>query len=91
MAEGGKLDLSVEEIGDKVSVIVADTGRGISPENIDHIFDKGFTTRKTGTGRGLFFVKWSIEKILGGKIEVESEEGKGTKFLITLPKYKSPE
>jgi len=61
-----------------------DTGVGISQDNLDKIFDLFFTTRETGTGIGLACVNRIIEDRMG-KIEVESEEKKGTKFIIHLP------
>ena len=61
-----------------------DTGVGIPQGNFDKIFDLFFTTRETGTGIGLTSVHRIIEDRTG-KIEVESEENKGTKFIIYLP------
>lgn len=63
---------------------VEDNGCGIKEEDIDRVFDPFFTTRPTGTGLGLSITKRIIEKH-GGKIEVESIWGKGTKFKIYLP------
>lgn len=69
---------------------VIDTGKGIPPEDINHIFDEFYQTgdiltRKEGAGLGLAIVK-NIVKAHKGKIWVESEVGKGTKFSFTLPK-----
>lgn len=63
---------------------VEDTGCGIKGEDIDRVFDPFFTTRPTGTGLGLSITKRIIEEH-GGKIEVESVWGSGTKFKIYLP------
>lgn len=63
---------------------IEDNGCGIRAEDIDRIFDPFFTTRPTGTGLGLSITKRIIEDH-GGKIEVESVWGKGTKFKIYLP------
>lgn len=63
---------------------VEDNGCGIKEEDIDRVFDPFFTTRPTGTGLGLSITKRIIEEH-GGKIEVESVWGKGTKFKIYLP------
>ena len=80
--------------GRAVEVAIRDTGCGISPENLEKIFDPFFTTKDTtrnpdgesvkGTGLGLFIVRELIKK-LGGRIDVESEVGKGTCFRITFP------
>jgi PAS domain S-box-containing protein len=63
---------------------VEDNGCGIKEEDMDRVFDPFFTTRPTGTGLGLSITKRIIEDH-GGKIEVESVRGKGTKFKIYLP------
>ncbi|HYQ48309.1 MAG TPA: ATP-binding protein [Thermodesulfovibrionales bacterium] len=63
---------------------VSDTGRGIPQEQLQRIFDPFFTTKDHGTGLGLAIVYSIIEKHRG-KIEVQSEQGKGTTFLISLP------
>lgn len=69
-----------------VNIVVEDTGCGIAPEHLDKIFDPFFTTKppEKGTGLGLFICQGIIER-LGGEILVESELGKGTKFIIHLP------
>jgi len=66
---------------------VKDSGAGIPQEHLDSIFDLMYTTKDEGSGFGLFFVKKVIEKYQG-KIEVQSEPGKGTSFSIYLPLYK---
>jgi signal transduction histidine kinase len=63
---------------------ISDTGSGIKKEDIDRIFDPFYTTRPTGTGLGLSITKRIIEEH-GGRIEVESEAGKGTIFRIYIP------
>jgi len=73
-----------------VKISVADTGIGIAKENLSKLFrvDEMFTTKgtskETGTGLGLILCKEMVE-LNGGKISVESQEGKGTKFTISLP------
>ena len=70
-----------------------DNGCGIPPENLSHIFEPFFTTKALdkGTGIGLTTVKSTVEKILHGKIEVQSEMGRGTLFTITFPtQYTNP-
>jgi two-component system, NtrC family, sensor kinase len=73
--------------GDKsVHVEIADTGIGIATENLARIYDPFFTTKapKKGTGLGLS-VTYGIVREHGGSIEVESQAGQGTKFIIDLP------
>ncbi len=63
-----------------------DTGPGIPPEILDQVFDPFFTTKKEGVGTGLgLSVSYSIIAKNGGRIEVESEPGKGACFSIFLP------
>ena len=67
-------------------IIISDNGTGISPENLPHIFEQFFTTKKAcqGLGIGLSTVKRIIGD-LGGTISVESEVDKGTRFEVVLP------
>jgi len=77
--------------GDTVEVEVRDNGKGIPPQYISHIFDPFFTTKGVhGTGLGLS-VSYGIIRNHGGNIRVESEEGKGTKFIVELKAYKQIE
>ncbi len=69
-----------------VSISIQDTGEGIARENLDKLFDPFFTTKKKGTGLGLAIVKSIIEGH-EGEIEVDSEPGKGARFIITLQAY----
>ncbi|MCE5336292.1 MAG: two-component sensor histidine kinase [Desulfobacteraceae bacterium] len=74
-----------------VEISVSDTGMGIPEGNLERIFDPFFTTKPVGKGTGLgLSISYSIIQNLGGDIEVESTEGKGTKFTIRLP-FLSPE
>lgn len=82
----GKRDTDNLQIGEKIVISeIEDTGVGITKENIGKIFDPFFTTknRAEGTGLGLSITKGIIE-IHKGFIRVESERGKGTKFMIAL-------
>jgi signal transduction histidine kinase len=69
---------------DRVLISVADSGRGISPEHLPFIFRPFYTTKGNGTGLGLSLARRIVEDHRG-RIEVESEVGHGTEFLITLP------
>ena len=65
---------------------VDDNGEGIRPENLQKIFDPFFTTKPEGKGVGLgLAVLYGIIKEHDGDVEVTSELGKGTRFLVTLP------
>ena len=66
-------------------ITVDDTGPGISEENIDHIFENGFTTKGAGHGTGLYQIKKLIESC-NGTINVESQEGVGTSFTVSFTK-----
>jgi PAS domain S-box-containing protein len=84
MPDGGELMIRAERAGNKTRIQVADTGCGISPENLDKVFEPLFTTRARGIGLGLAISKSLVESN-NGTITVESEAGKGTTFTILLP------
>jgi len=69
---------------DNALISVTVSGRGISPEHLPFIFRPFYTTKGNGTGLGLSLARRIVEDHRG-KIEVESEIGRGTEFLITLP------
>ena len=76
---------TVPESGE-VNIAITDTGKGIPKETQEKIFDPFFTTKKVGEGTGLgLTISYSIIGKLGGHIKVQSEEGKGTTFHISLP------
>lgn len=87
---GGSVTISLQETPNEIITTVADTGIGIPKEAISHLFNKFFRVSNItqqaskGTGLGLYISKSIVEK-LGGKIWVESETGKGSKFIFTLP------
>jgi len=67
-------------------IAIADTGCGIAPENLNRIFDPFYTTKPVGQGTGLgLSVSHSIVRKHGGRIDVDSEPGKGTRFTVRLP------
>lgn len=93
MSSGGRLVISSRpgKNGDSVEIGVADTGKGIPPEFLPHVFDPFFSTKGDGgTGLGLS-VSYGIIKNHKGDIRVESKVGVGTTFTIELPLYKKEE
>jgi signal transduction histidine kinase len=88
---GGRVWVSVEQTDDSAHLIVRDTGSGIAPEHLPHIFERFYradpTRRRTGgssSGLGLSIVEW-IARTHGGSVEVESQVGQGSCFTVTLP------
>jgi two-component system NtrC family sensor kinase len=76
----------LRDSGDAVFVEVSDDGPGIEPENLSRIFDPGFTTKGAGEGTGLgLSIVNQIIKDHSGRVEVESDAGKGTTFRVVLP------
>ena len=84
MSTGGTLTLQTGETSENVWVSVADTGGGIPQEQINRIFDPFYTTKKTGSGLGLMIVQ-RIVRAHDGRIELDSQVGRGTTFRIWLP------
>lgn len=70
----------------QVHLSFKDNGVGISPDVLPHIFEEQFTTKYNGTGLGLFLTKQIIDSH-NGKIEVKSEQDKGTEFILSFPAY----
>lgn len=82
----GEITITTGVEGDKAFVKIKDTGRGIAKENLEKIFDPGFTTKGVGIGTGLgLSISYEIIAEHKGEISVESEVGKGTEFTIQLP------
>ena len=88
---GGDIFLSLEKIKDQARIICRDTGPGIPAEDLPHIFERFYRAEKSRTrgkttsfGLGLSIANWIVERH-GGRIEVNSKEGKGTTFAIWLP------
>jgi signal transduction histidine kinase len=92
MPDGGKLQIDINKFYDPqrednfVQIGITDQGVGIPAENLDRIFDRYFTTKPNGTGLGLAIVDRVIQAH-NGFVEVKSEEGRGTSFLINLPSH----
>jgi len=80
------VSVSTRKINQSVEIIVEDNGDGMPPELRDKIFQPFFTTKPTGEGTGLgLSISYDIIKTHGGEIRVESSQGNGSKFVITLP------
>ncbi|HSU27007.1 MAG TPA: HAMP domain-containing sensor histidine kinase, partial [Chitinophagaceae bacterium] len=87
MEEKGMITVDISEEKETIQIDVSDTGKGISKQNISHVFKPGFTTKKRGWGLGLSLSKRIIEQFHGGQLFVKSSEpGKGTTFRIILKK-----
>ena len=97
----GTITLSIENVGEEgdqvtLSITVADTGIGISKEQQAQLFqsfnqaDSSITRKFGGTGLGLAISKWIVE-LMGGKVWIESELGKGAKFIFTMKAKKLPD
>lgn len=86
MPNGGDLAVKLEQVGNEAILSIADTGDGISAENLDKVQNEGFSTKGT-TGMGLALAKRYFENFLGGKFSIESSTGEnhGTKISIKLP------
>ena len=85
MEDGGKIRVGIRrERQDSLRVSIGDTGKGIPREDLEKVFEPFFSTKRKGTGLGLSIVHQIVEGH-GGDIQVESQEGEGTSFRITLP------
>lgn len=83
----GEIFLRIEDVEEAIEIEVIDNGEGISEENMDKIFQRGFTTKgkERDGGVGLYLVKQSVDS-LGGSMFVESQVSEGTSFFISIPK-----
>jgi signal transduction histidine kinase len=94
---GGTLALSLEEDAEAVTFAVRDTGIGIAPGDLPHIFERFWradparsrTGDRPGVGLGLAITKWIVEAH-GGTITVQSRPGRGSVFTVRLPKTQVP-
>ena len=84
MPDGGRLELSAGQVDGQVRISVADTGCGMPAEVLEQLFTPFFTTKSSGTGLGLVSCQRIVEG-MGGRIEVDSEPGKGARFSLWLP------
>jgi two-component system OmpR family sensor kinase len=88
---GGAVNLSLDRVGEKVRVIISDTGPGIPAQDLPHIFERFYRGEKsrtrsgsTGFGLGLSIAYWIVRNH-GGSIDVNSRDGQGTTFCVWLP------
>jgi len=80
------VSVSTKKMDNKILISVKDNGNGIPQKIADKIFQPFFTTKPTGQGTGLgLSLAYDIAKAHGGEIKVETEEGKGSEFIISLP------
>jgi signal transduction histidine kinase len=84
MPGGGELTIQAARTPGEVTLSLIDTGQGMTPDVLAQVFKPFFSTRQAGTGLGLPTTRKIIEAH-GGRIEVQSEPGRGTKFTIHLP------
>jgi PAS domain S-box-containing protein len=87
MESGGEIRIETGRLAERpdwVRVVIADTGPGISPEELSKVFDPFFTTKKTGTGLGLS-VSYGIVQDHHGTVDVQSVPGRGTTFILAFP------
>ncbi len=87
MERGGKVEVSLKKIDQPsaLEIAITDTGRGIGREDLGKVFEPFFSTKRKGSGLGLAIVHQIIVEGHGGDVAVESREGIGTTFRITLP------
>ncbi|HMG73991.1 MAG TPA: ATP-binding protein [Pyrinomonadaceae bacterium] len=83
----GKVGLSTNRDGDRISIEITDTGTGVSSELISRIFDPFFSTKGPGKGYGLgLAISLSLAESLGGALTVESKAGEGSRFRLWIPR-----
>jgi signal transduction histidine kinase len=86
----GTITITTEVAGDGVTISVQDTGRGISEDDLSHVFDPGFTTKGVGVGTGLgLSISYKIVEDHSGRIEVDSQVGVGSTFRVVIPAARS--
>ncbi len=90
MDGGGTLHITVRSLNDVIETCFSDTGPGIAPTDLPHIFEPFYTTKSEGTGLGLA-ISYSIIERHGGLLQVDSELGHGATFTLRLPKASSTE
>jgi two-component system NtrC family sensor kinase len=89
MEHGGTLHIEIKVNQSLVEIRFRDTGAGIAPEILAHIFEPFYTTKDEGTGLGLA-ISYTIIERQGGTLQVESKVGRGTQFTVCLPQAEPP-
>lgn len=84
MSTGGRLTISTANVGDKLQMVIKDTGVGMSPDRVKQIFEPFSTTKSRGLGLGMPYAQKIIHQH-GGQIAVQSRQGEGTEVRIELP------
>jgi signal transduction histidine kinase len=90
MPDGGNLALELHRSNGGVRVLITDSGPGIVPEVLKEIYRMHFTTKDGGTGIGLYVAR-SVVEAYGGRIDVQTAAGRGTRFEVALPLPSTPE
>ncbi len=90
MPGGGRLEVAVDMVGRDLQISIADTGKGITPENLANVFSPFYTTKQKGTGLGLPFARKIVENH-GGSLTLRSRTGHGTGVILRLPQPESEE
>ena len=84
IGEDGSLGIASRLAGDQIEIVISDTGKGMTPDELDQLFTPFFTTKHQGTGLGLAYAQQVVLEH-GGEIRCDSTPGLGTTFAITLP------
>ncbi|MCD6118738.1 PAS domain S-box protein [bacterium] len=100
LPDGGTIEIRVERPqekkliidGNEIEIMIIDNGEGIPEKSLAKIFDPFFSTKEVGKGTGLgLAVVYGIVEIHGGKIDVQSDVGRGTTFIVTFPEAAAPD
>jgi signal transduction histidine kinase len=89
MPQGGPLTAQAEEVGKRIRVVLGDTGIGFTPVQLEKVFEPFQSGFSEGTGLGLALV-YQIIRGHQGAIQVDSQPGKGARFVIDLPRESPP-
>jgi signal transduction histidine kinase/CheY-like chemotaxis protein len=84
--ESNEIRVRTRMVDDEVQITVEDTGQGVAKEHLPRLFEPFFTTRSPGAGAGLgLSICHNLVRAHGGRIDVESEKGEGSRFVVTFP------